>query len=331
MNIAIIGAGLSGLLAARKLQAQGHQVVIFEKSRGRGGRLCSKRLTWQTQALSIDIGAQYFTARDQRFKQEVSEWVSAGAAKVWDFSPHTFKQGQLSLSADDETRYVGTPAMNSIAHYLAVDADIRLQCRITRIEKSSKGWLLFDDRAICYQPFDWLFISAPAQQTFDLVNGHSKLADVIPTGSLKPCWALGVQTAETTDSNVQGIFSDDQVRWATKLSSRPDRNSSAEQWMLHFNPQWSAEQGKDIEEKLPLIGRQWLEKVFSKKLTVTDATSHYWAFASIAQDYQKPDCPWIDAEQQLSLMGDWTHSGRIEGACLSALNAHQDFNGIIHS
>ena len=38
MRIAVIGAGLSGLVAARSLQ-QDHDVTIFEKSRGVGGRM----------------------------------------------------------------------------------------------------------------------------------------------------------------------------------------------------------------------------------------------------------------------------------------------------
>lgn len=326
MNIAIIGAGLSGLLAAKKLKVEGHNVVVFEKSRGRGGRLCSKRLVWNDLPASIDMGAQYFTVRDKRFEQEVNDWITAGAVKAWDFSPHTFKQGQLCVSSDDQIRYVGTPTMNSIAHYLADDLTIRFQCKITHVEKSEQGWQLFDDRAICYQTFDWLFISAPAQQTFDLIKGHSQLADAIPVDCLQPCWALGLQISATTDADVQGIFSDDEVRWASKLSSRPDRSSQTEQWMLHFNAQWSHQQGKAIEDKLPVIGQRWLQRVFSRELTVTDAITHYWAFASIADDHRQSDSSWVDGEQRLSLMGDWTESGRIEGAYLSAWKACHEFD-----
>lgn len=326
MNIAIIGAGLSGLLTARQLQNQGHQVVVFEKSRGRGGRLCSKRLNWDDTPTSVDIGAQYFTGRDPRFVREIEQWLEAGVIKAWDFCPHTFKQGNLSKSTDDTARYVGTPSMNSIAHYLSEDLNIRFQTRIARIEKTDNGWHVFDDKAICYQPFDWLFVSAPARQAFELINGHSHLAKSIPSDSLQPCWALGVQLLETTDRDVQGIFSDDEVRWASKLSSRPDRNTSAEQWMLHFNPLWSGQQGEQIENNLPNIGQRWLEKVFSTKLTVIESVSHYWAYASMSSDYQKPESLWIDRDQHLSLMGDWTQSGRIEGAYLSAVNACDQFS-----
>ena len=42
-RIAIIGAGLAGLSAARALTAAGHTPVVFEKSRGLGGRLATRR------------------------------------------------------------------------------------------------------------------------------------------------------------------------------------------------------------------------------------------------------------------------------------------------
>lgn len=41
MRIAVIGAGLAGLTAARELA--GHEVVVFEKSRGPGGRTATRR------------------------------------------------------------------------------------------------------------------------------------------------------------------------------------------------------------------------------------------------------------------------------------------------
>jgi glycine/D-amino acid oxidase-like deaminating enzyme len=53
MTIAIIGAGLAGIAAGRTLAAAGHSVVLFEKSRGLGGRVATRR----TGAGAFDHGA----------------------------------------------------------------------------------------------------------------------------------------------------------------------------------------------------------------------------------------------------------------------------------
>ncbi len=72
--IAIIGTGIAGLSAARALKDAGHVVQLFDKSRGSGGRMSSKR----SDAGALDMGAQYFTARDRRFVNEVQRWQSNG-------------------------------------------------------------------------------------------------------------------------------------------------------------------------------------------------------------------------------------------------------------
>ena len=38
MRIIVVGAGLSGLMAARECVARGHDVTVFDKGRGVGGR-----------------------------------------------------------------------------------------------------------------------------------------------------------------------------------------------------------------------------------------------------------------------------------------------------
>ncbi len=43
MRVAVVGAGLAGLAAARELDAAGHEVVIYEKSRGAGGRTSTRQ------------------------------------------------------------------------------------------------------------------------------------------------------------------------------------------------------------------------------------------------------------------------------------------------
>ena len=74
LQIGVIGAGLAGLAAARELQAAGHQVVVFDKGRGPGGRLSSRR----AEPFAFDHGAQYFTARDPEFRHELEGWLEAG-------------------------------------------------------------------------------------------------------------------------------------------------------------------------------------------------------------------------------------------------------------
>ena len=44
INVAIIGAGISGLASGKLLHDQGVGVTVFEKSRGVGGRMATRRL-----------------------------------------------------------------------------------------------------------------------------------------------------------------------------------------------------------------------------------------------------------------------------------------------
>lgn len=67
----VVGAGLAGLVAAQRLAAAGIRVTVFDKGRGPGGRMATRRegdACW-------DHGAQFFTARDPRFAEMVARWT----------------------------------------------------------------------------------------------------------------------------------------------------------------------------------------------------------------------------------------------------------------
>ncbi|MDP4994095.1 MAG: FAD-dependent oxidoreductase, partial [Burkholderiaceae bacterium] len=68
-HVAVIGAGMAGIACARTLAQAGWQVSVFEKSRGFGGRMSTRR----SQFGDFDHGTQYFTVRDPRF--EVHGWA----------------------------------------------------------------------------------------------------------------------------------------------------------------------------------------------------------------------------------------------------------------
>ena len=321
MKVAIIGAGIAGLTAAQNLKESGVGVQVFEKSRGLGGRLCSKRLEWG----SVDIGAQYFTARDPEFKEQVEAWQQAGAATPWRFTPHIIDDGRLTTKPDTALRYVATPKMNSLAHAMSSGFDIRLRTRVTGLVAVTGGWRLGTESGLLTnEVFDWVIVALPAEQAKQLLAEHT-ISTLIPPAVHLPCWALAMATRGKVQEEVQGIFGDDRVSWVSRLTAKPGRQYSGnfdDVWMLHFSSEVSRQEGAEVRDMLPRWGIQWLYKTLGGEsqsaLKLVHSYSHFWRYARVAEsvDGLKPFL--IDREQGLAVAGDWCCGGRVEGAYLSA-------------
>jgi len=78
-RVAVIGAGIAGLTAARTLREQGYDVLVVDKARSVGGRTAVRR----HHPFEFDHGAQYFTVRDERFARQVRAWQAAGLVAIW--------------------------------------------------------------------------------------------------------------------------------------------------------------------------------------------------------------------------------------------------------
>ena len=111
----IVGAGLAGLTAARRLASTGVRVLLVDKAKSPGGRLATRRIG----SARLDHGAQFFTVRSADFAAEVETWVEDGVVDVW----------TNGFSHDDgHPRYRAVEGMSSIAKYLAG----RLQSELLR-------------------------------------------------------------------------------------------------------------------------------------------------------------------------------------------------------
>ncbi len=333
MNIAIIGAGLAGITVANRLSAMGLNVDVFEKSRGLGGRLASKRLDWGT----IDIGAQYFTARDTRFQHEVKKWIEHDACALWDFAPFSVKDANLIPSGDNIERYVGLPYMNQIAHSLKGDFRLIFESRAEQVIHSEKGYKLkLDCGAITDDFYDWLVVTAPAEQSKELLKFH-RLSESIAETVHEPCWALALATKGKVDNKIQGIFGDNLVSWVSRLSSRPSFTKSNDYddcWMLHFSSEWSTVSGKSVKNDIHQIGFDWLTGLLVRycntDLSLMNNYSHYWRFARTI-NRENSQSFLLDDSSQIAVVGDWLNGGRVEGAFLSALEFTDHFSNIYNN
>ena len=318
MKVAIIGAGLAGLTTAQELNQRGVDVTVFEKSQGLGGRLANKRLDWA----HLDLGAQYFTARDPRFIAFLEQWQTAVAA--WQFTPHKLTAEGLVASPDNTLRFVGTPAMNDLAKVLARDLPIHTRCRITQLIHAKGVWQLVTEDQQVFEGFTHVVLALPAEQSRELLANFA-IAKHIPAVVHHPCWALALATkGELAGDAIQGIFGDKTISWVSRLSARPKRlpcNGFDDLWMLHFAGQWSVDNGRDTPLPIEHIGFEWLQECLKEQggshLSVAHSYRHYWTYARPHPDYQSSGIL-RDKALGLSLIGDWTSGGRIEGAFLSA-------------
>src|SRR5690606_22770394 len=82
MVVAIIGSGIAGLTAANRLASAGHEVTVFEKSKGYGGRL-STRYAQGDRSITLDHGAPYLSAKGAGFKAFIHSLEKLGMLQMW--------------------------------------------------------------------------------------------------------------------------------------------------------------------------------------------------------------------------------------------------------
>ena len=167
--IAIVGAGMAGLTAARPLSSRGHSVTVVDKGRSVGGRLATRRLGGAT----LDHGAQFFTVRTPEFAAAMAQAEEAGAVREWcrGFGPGRTAT-PLRRNGGDE-RSGQTPGGGSRRHGRHRD----------RVDQRRAGrWsLVHDEGAI---EADALVLTPPVPQSLRLLDAgahRARRGDALPT------------------------------------------------------------------------------------------------------------------------------------------------------
>ncbi|MEJ2541447.1 MAG: FAD-dependent oxidoreductase, partial [Gemmatimonadota bacterium] len=133
-RVAVVGGGLSGLMAARTLRDHGLDVTVFDKGRRPGGRASTR----EHGATRFDHGAQYFTIRDRRMRPLLESWLQDGVVAEWPGRLVRYRDGRVE-SAREGARYVGVPGMIDLASHLSRELDVRRGVRVGSVERP-EGW-----------------------------------------------------------------------------------------------------------------------------------------------------------------------------------------------
>lgn len=167
VDVLIIGAGLSGLMAARTLIETGYTVQLVDKGRSVGGRLATRRIGDDGLA---DHGAQFFTVRTDTLQSYVDQWLADDLVYVWGTG---WSDGSLKRTAGDgHPRYVTRGGMNKLAKHLADGLDVFVNRRISSIQLSNSLWTLVDGDGEVYSGRA-LVMTPPMPQSLELLNSSA--------------------------------------------------------------------------------------------------------------------------------------------------------------
>ena len=311
MHIAIVGAGIAGLSAAQRLLDAGHSIDIFEKSRGLGGRLHTRR----GELASVDLGAQYFTARDPRFIRQCEQWQQAGLVAEWPVTPWRLQGNRLYASPDDTRRLVGTPTMNAALRSPPTEMVVHRHTRIVALDHHDHQWHL-ESESGAFVAADAVIVATPAAQARPLIASSTKLNNALNQVSMEPCWAVALVFETATGIAPDAAFAEDHpVSWLARNSSKPGRNGKPETWVLHASTSWTLEHLEAPPEQVGEMLAHWFNTTLKPAGAPLQVQAHRWRFARTSSRLAAADC--IDLEHRIALCGDWCAGGRVEGAWLS--------------
>ncbi|MES2713150.1 MAG: NAD(P)-binding protein [Pseudomonadota bacterium] len=307
-RIAIIGAGLAGLAAARALIAAGHAPHLFDKGRAPGGRLATRRAEVEGVKLQWDHGAQYLRARGASFAQALTD---AG-----------------TLPWPDAERRVGTPGMSAVPRALAKGIPGSFGRHVGAITGEPGAWTLAHWDAAEARPgaslpaseptrdgaFSAVLVTAPAPQAAELVAPLWPQA-AMHLGPIRyaPCWTVLASFAERLALPDALRPESDTIGWATRDSSKPGRDPGAECWVIQAGPEFSRTHlEQPAAAVVPLLLEALARHAGAPLPARRIAQAHRWRFSLLEQGLGAP-CLWNPA-LRVGLAGDWCLEGRAEAA-----------------
>ncbi|MEM1314666.1 MAG: FAD-dependent oxidoreductase [Pseudomonadota bacterium] len=300
---AVLGAGLAGLTCARALAEAGREVVVYDKSRGLGGRLAQRRAEGPSgEDLRFDHGAQYLTAETPEFRELLETLEAAGAAARW--SPEGF---------DAKDRWVGLPGMSGLVRPLAAGLDIWAQKEAIAVELLADGWHVgFADGAL-EGPFEALALALPAPQAARLLPAAAEALEAV---EMEPCWTLMVAFEAQPGGLPEAAAGDGPLAWIARNAAKPGRPGT-ECWVVQASPEWSREyleldKAEACDALLRLLGETGVAP------RVDWAAAHRWRYARASKPL---GAPVLEIEgpggERAVLGGDWTLGVKAEHAFLS--------------
>ena len=309
-KITIIGSGFSSAVLSKNLKEK--DVLIFDKSRGPGGRSSTRRVE---HVGVFDHGLQFISPKKKEFelflKQHLTSFV-----KEWD--------GEFILFEDnkkiEKKKYIGKSGNNDFVKKL-ISSSVHYQKELLSIEKKDKKWLLeFKDNS--KQECEKLILTIPLEQCQKIIAPLNLDFKII--GSMEPNLTVMIGFDKSLGISANGFkFEKNSILgWAANESSkiRSENNPDLELWTLQSSLSFAQKKFQDYrsnkEEVINLMVGEFLNLFNIKNTKIVHKDIHGWLYAFKKENFSQKF--YWNEEINLGICGDWMCGSKAEDAWSSA-------------
>lgn len=325
VRVAVIGAGIAGAACAASLRDAGLEVTLFDKSRGVGGRMATRRAEWAgadgtALQAEFDHGAQHIPARHPRFRAALRRAEAAGVVAAWAPRVHGAWPAPVRREA-----WVPLGGMPGLARHVIGATPVQLNFQVQRLQRGGDGWRVVAVDGRTQGPFDQVLLAMPPAQAAVLLAGHhDRWADGLAAVRMEPCWTL---MAATQDLDWPWDACEPEARrsplaWVARNDRKPGRTAPAGMatWVAHASAAWSAAHLEDTPAAVQAALSQALAALLPTgvKLQWHHRAVQRWRYAVPAAAAPAAEC-WWDGRRGLGVCGDFlsaaaTAAGGVEAA-----------------
>ncbi len=298
MRAGIVGAGIAGASCAGVLAAAGWEVDVYDKARGAGGRLASRRLDTSWAAL----GSPFISTRRDPFRSQLREWARQG----WLVPVRgNILRGSSTLSwsqAQLQNHYRPLIEPSQLVRNLMHGARLHPLSRVERIVP--RGFVL--DNGETRDGYDCVVCSVPLPQALPLLDAVPRLQERLPDDTgYRPLWSFIVRWQGGPAADVIQ-FDDDRLELAVR---QPDGDDV---WAVHSTHVF-AETWLDVApEEVAACAASALMEVLGLSWLVEVEVAHLW---KLALPTQPLGGFWLsDREHRVALIGDGIAGAGVERA-----------------
>lgn len=316
IEIVIVGAGLSGIMAARTLTEAGKHVVLLDKGRSPGGRMATRRLAGGR----ADHGAQFFTVRDARFQTLVEAWLADGFVFEWS---RGWSDGSLTSMRDGHPRYAARAGMNDLTQRLAAGLDVRTHVHVDKVRKMPGGWQIEDESGGIIRA-GIVILTPPVPQSLELLRRSdvilpealaAELASIEYIRCITVMLAVEGPVALPAPGAIQRPHAP--VAWIADNHAKGISDSTI--ITMQAGAEYSAALWDEPDDVIVRDFKIHLMPFISDKTTIVEAQVKRWRYSAPTKVYPER-CVVVDLEGSiLGLAGDAFGAPRVEGAVLSGL------------